>query len=136
MTMDATVKAIANFNPITPDIKKKPSGLINGEDVKNAMIGLHGRVVVNIPIRTAVVPQAHNGVNAPNNTLAKMDIFFLRKSNLLSLSEFTYVFKTTANTIAKSRTFQLCCSDVPNASMVFKKRFFTYTTASSIFISP
>ena len=124
MKTDAKVKAIANFNPITPDINTNPSGLINGEEVKNAIIGLHGSVVVSIPIITAVVPQAHKGVNAPKITLANIEIFFLLTSNVLNLSELTYVFMKTAKTIAISRIFQLCCNDVPSSPNVSKNSSF------------
>jgi hypothetical protein len=89
IAIDAIVKATANFRLITPDINTKPSGLISGEDVKKAIIGPQGKAVVSIPRITAEVPQAQKGVNAPNNTLATIETFFLFISSLLSLSLLT-----------------------------------------------
>ena len=85
---DAIVKAIAKRKPTTPVIKTNPSGLINGDEVRNAIIGPQGSVVVSIPMSTAVVPQAQSGVNAPNATLAMIDNFFLRNNTLLNFSVF------------------------------------------------
>jgi hypothetical protein len=89
MTRDATVNAMAKRRFITPEMKINPSGLISGDEVRNAMIGPQGKAVVSIPINTAVVPQAHKGVKAPKRTLAIMDTFFLLNNTLVNLSEFT-----------------------------------------------
>jgi hypothetical protein len=68
-------------------MKIKPSRLISGDEVRNAIIGPQGKAVVSIPIRTAVVPQAHKGVNAPKRTLAIIETFFLLESPFANFSE-------------------------------------------------
>ena len=83
------MSATANRKPNSPDIMTKPSGLIRGDEVRKAMIGPQGRVVVSIPTMTAIVPHAQKGVNAPINTLARMETFDLRNRIPLNRSVLT-----------------------------------------------
>ena len=84
--MDATVRAIANLNPVIPAKMTKTSGLIKGDDTKNAIIGPQGREVITMEITTAIVPQAHKGVKVPKATLPQIEKpgLFIRKFLILS----------------------------------------------------
>ncbi len=65
---------------------QKPSGLISGEEVKKAMMGPQGRVVVSIPTITAIVPQAQKGVIVIPNISIKAPIsMFYRKNTMQSM---------------------------------------------------
>src|SRR5512138_2260135 len=90
-----------------PDIIINPSGLISGDEVRNAMTGPHGSVVESIPSTTAVVPQAQNGVNAPTATLARIETLVLLSRNRLTLSVSMYTFSNTAVIIARLSGSQL-----------------------------
>jgi hypothetical protein len=70
---EEAVSATANLILTIPEINMNPSGLIKGDDVRNAIIGPQGRVVVSIETITAMVPQAQKGVNAPKATLPVID---------------------------------------------------------------
>jgi hypothetical protein len=84
--MDATVRAIANFNPIIPFKKTKTSGLIRGEETRNAIIGPQGKAVTTIEIITAIVPQAHKRVKVANPTLPHKEKPDLLIKKFLTLS--------------------------------------------------
>src|SRR5512136_277841 len=85
-----------------------PSGLINGEEVRKAIIGPQGNVVVSIPRITAIVPHAQSGVKAPTATLAQIETLGFRSKACLSFSESTYTFIIAAVRIAKLSGTQLC----------------------------
>ena len=89
-----------------------PSGLIKGDDVRNAIIGPQGRAAVSIETITAMVPQAQKGVNAPKATLPVIDTpaFFI--SIFLSFSGSAYTFTAAAVSMPKARTGALW-SNVP-----------------------
>ena len=133
MASEAIVKPMANRTLTTPDIRMNPSGLISGEDVRKAIIGPQGSVVVSIPIKTAVVPQAQKGVNAPVRTLANMDTFDLFIRSLLSLSVLTYVFIAAAVMIVMARTSQLCRREVRTVMIVSDSKLTTYRNTVFIF---
>ena len=86
----------------------KPSGLISGDEVRNAIIGPQGNVVVNMPRITAIVPHAQSGVNAPSATLPHIDAFVLRINARLSFSASIYTVMRAAMRIAKLSGIQLC----------------------------
>lgn len=84
--MDATVRVTANFNPIIPVKMTKTSGLIKGDETRNAIIGPQGSVVTTMEIITARVLHAHKGVKAPNATLPQIENPDLLIRNFLTLS--------------------------------------------------
>ena len=131
MASEAIVKPTANRTLTIPDISMNPSGLMIGEDVRKAMIGPQGSVVVSIPMMTAVVPQAQKGVKAPIRTLAKMEIFDLFRRSLLSFSVLTYVFIAAAVMIAMARTSQLCRREVRTVRIVSDSKLTTYIKQNS-----
>ena len=84
--IDAIVSAIANFTLMIPLKRTNPSGLMSGEDVRNAMTGPHGSAVVSMPMMTPIVPHAHKGVKAPKRTLAHIEILGLLSRVFFSFS--------------------------------------------------
>jgi len=105
IAIEAIVKAIANLRLIIPVSIIKPLGLINGEEVRKAIIGPQGKVVVSIPKITAIVPQAQSGVNAPTATLAKIETLVFRSNVCLSFSGSIYtVIIATISTAKEKKT--------------------------------
>jgi hypothetical protein len=121
--MDEIVSATANFTFIIPDSIINRSGLIRGDDVIKAIIGPHGSTVVSIDTITAIVPQEHNGVNAPNATLPIIDTFFCLLSDALNFSGSTYTLRIDAITIPSV-----------NGTASFTRVFSTYKIVSLIIL--
>src|SRR5665647_1931261 len=107
MISEAIANVIAKEGPMMPDSKTNPSGLIKGDDVRNAMIGPHGSAVASMERTTAIVPQAQSGVNAPKATVAGMDIDDRRTSQSFIFSGSKYTLIAAAIRIPKTRAGKL-----------------------------
>jgi hypothetical protein len=84
------------------------SGLIKGDEVRNAMMGPQGNAVVSIDTITAMVPQAQNGVNAPKATLPVIETPAFLAIARFNLSGSTYTLMAAATRIPIARTGALC----------------------------
>jgi hypothetical protein len=72
--IDDTNIAVANLLPKNAVSNIYSEGLVSGEDIRNAITGPQGIAETNIDKSTAIVPQAHSGVSAPNATAPGIEI--------------------------------------------------------------
>jgi hypothetical protein len=100
---ELSVRAIAKFNPMNPEIRTNVSGLISGDETRKAMTGAQGKAVVSNEMTTAIVPQAQSGVRAPKAILPRIIKRLFFRNSLRSFIESTYTVIITAIKILRKR---------------------------------